>query len=38
MNTLFEYTDKLNVPYECFVFDASAENFPIQSHSYNELR
>ena len=32
MNTLFEYTDKLNVPYECFVFDASAENFPIQLH------
>ena len=32
MNTLFEYTDKLNAPYECFILDANAENFPIQSH------
>ena len=32
MNALFEYTDKLNAPYECFVFDANTENFPIQSH------
>ena len=32
MNSLFEYTDKLNSPYECFVFDTSAECFPIQPH------
>ena len=25
MNALFEYSDKLNAPYECFVFDASVE-------------
>ena len=32
MNSLFEYSDKLNAPYECFIFDANAENFPIQPH------
>ena len=32
MNALFEYSDKLNAPYECFVFDASVEQFPIQPH------
>lgn len=32
MNALFEYTDKLNAPYECFVFDTSKENFPVQPH------
>lgn len=32
MNSLFEYTDKLNAPYECFVFDANVENFPIHPH------
>lgn len=32
MNALFEYSDRLNVPYECFVFEANGENFPIQSH------
>lgn len=32
MNSLFEYTDKLNAPYECFLLDANAKNFPIQPH------
>lgn len=32
MYALFEYSDKLNAPYECFIFDADVENFPIQSH------
>ncbi len=32
MNSLFEYTDKLNAPYECFVFDTSVEQFPVQPH------
>lgn len=32
MNSLFEYTDKLNMPYECFVFTAGPDNFPIRSH------
>lgn len=32
MNALFEYTDKLNAPYECFLLDANAKNFPIQPH------
>ena len=32
MNSLFEYTDKLNSPYECFIFDTSVEHFPIQPH------
>lgn len=32
MNTLFEYTDKLNNPYECFIFDASKETFPVRPH------
>lgn len=32
MNTLFEYTDKLNNPYECFTFDAHKETFPVRPH------
>lgn len=32
MNSLFEYADKLHAPFECFVFDAAKENFPIQPH------
>ena len=32
MNTLFEYTDKLSAPYECFILDANPENFPIHPH------
>ena len=32
MNSLFEYTDTLNVPYEAFCFDANKEVFPIRSH------
>lgn len=32
MNTLFEYADKLNNPYECFLFDAHKAVFPVRSH------
>lgn len=32
MNSLFEYTDKLQAPFECFVFDTAVHNFPIESH------
>ena len=32
MNSLFEYSDSLRSPYECFVFDALKENFPIHPH------
>ena len=32
MNSLFEYTDTLNAPYEAFLFDASKEVFPVRSH------
>ncbi len=32
MNSLFEYTDKLRAPFECFVFDTAVQNFPIHPH------
>ena len=32
MNSLFEYADSLNAPYECFVFDTAVETFPIHPH------
>lgn len=32
MNSLFEYSDKLHAPYECFVFDTAVHNFPIGPH------
>jgi len=32
MNSLFEYTDTLNAPYEAFLFDASKEVFPVRAH------
>lgn len=32
MNSLFEYSDRLNAPYECFVFNAGVENFPVHAH------
>ena len=32
MNTLFEYADKLNNPYECFFFDAHENTFPVRPH------
>ena len=32
MNYLFEKTDSLNTPIECFIFDASKENFPVRPH------
>ena len=32
MNSLFEYTDTLNAPYEAFLFDVSKEPFPFRSH------
>lgn len=32
MRYLFEKTDSLNTPIECFVFDASKENFPVRPH------
>lgn len=32
MNSLFEYSDKLNAPYECFLFDTSFCGFPIRPH------
>lgn len=32
MNSLFEYTDKLHAPFECFVFDTAVQNFPVQPH------
>lgn len=32
MYTLFEHNDKLNNPYECFLFDTQKEYFPIQPH------
>ena len=34
MNSLFEYTDTLNAPYEAFLFDASKEVFPVRAHWY----
>ena len=32
MNSLFEYTDTLNAPYEAFLFDANKNVFPVRSH------
>ena len=32
MDQLFEYSDKLNHPYECFVFDSSIHSFPVHPH------
>lgn len=32
MNTLFEPTGTLSVPFECFIFDTKKENFPIRPH------
>ena len=32
MNSLFEYSDSLQTPYECFLFDTAVENFPIHPH------
>lgn len=32
MNSLFEYTDRLQTPYECFLFDMNSGNFPVQPH------
>ena len=32
MNSLFEYSDRLRSPYECFVFDTAVDNFPIHPH------
>ena len=32
MNSLFEYSDCLQSPFECFLFDTAVENFPIHPH------
>lgn len=32
MNSLFEYSDKLNFPYECFLFDTTVHAFPVRPH------
>lgn len=32
MNSLFEYTDRLKAPYECFLFNTRLHAFPIRSH------
>ena len=32
MNSLFEYTDTPNAPYEAFLFDASKNVFPVRAH------
>lgn len=32
MNSLFEYTDILNAPYEAFFFDATKNVFPVRAH------
>lgn len=32
MNSLFEYTDILNAPYEAFIFNAENNAFPVHSH------
>ena len=32
MKSLFEYTDKLNKPYECFFLDVKKEWLPVQPH------
>lgn len=32
MNSLFEYNDKLNAPYECFIYNACCDSALIRSH------
>ena len=32
MNSLFEYSDRLNAPYECFICDTNVCGFPIRPH------
>lgn len=32
MNTLFEYSDRLSAPYECFTMGSSSEGFPVHPH------
>lgn len=32
LNSLFEYTDKLNSPYECFEYEVGPDNFPVRPH------
>lgn len=32
MSYLFEKSDSLNTPIECFIFDVSTENFPVRPH------
>ena len=32
MNSLFEYTDTLNAPFEAFIYDVSRNTFPVQAH------
>ena len=32
MNTLFEYTDRLKKPYECFIFDTALYELPVHPH------
>ena len=32
MNTLFEYTDRLKKPYECFIFDTALYGLPVHPH------
>ncbi len=32
MQELFEYSDKLNSPYEAFLFDTNKTNFPVRPH------
>ncbi len=32
VNSLFEYSDKLNAPYECFLYNSAIYTFPIRPH------
>ena len=32
MNTLFEYTDRLKKPYECFIYDTALYELPVHPH------
>lgn len=32
MNSLYEYSDRLNSPYECFLFDTQLYAFPVRPH------
>ena len=32
MHYLFEKSDSLNTPIECFIFDTTKENFPVRPH------